>query len=72
MRSYKQLGFCQLQQGKYQDAVASLSVAIERHPKYAEAFHLRAQAMKGLGQYASAAEDERTATRLGFRPDDSV
>jgi len=72
VRSYKQLGFCQLQQGKYQDAVASLSVAIERHPKYAEAFHLRAQAMKGLGQYASAAEDERTATRLGFRPDDSV
>ena len=71
-RTFKQLGFCQLQLGQYQEALTNLSQAIKLFPRYAEAYHLRAQALKNLGKDKDAADDERTAKRMGYQSQPAV
>jgi tetratricopeptide (TPR) repeat protein len=71
-RTFKQLGFCQLQIGQNEDAAANFSQAIKIFPRYAEAYHLRAKALRSLGKAKDAEEDEKTAKRFGFTPASSA
>ncbi|HEY9759560.1 MAG TPA: tetratricopeptide repeat protein [Oculatellaceae cyanobacterium] len=71
-RTYKQLGLCQLKRGDNENAVTSFSAAIAHYPRYAEAFHLRAEAYRKLGKPVVAASDEVEARKLGFNLDGAV
>ncbi|MDX1459458.1 MAG: tetratricopeptide repeat protein [Xanthomonadales bacterium] len=66
-RFHNNLAACQLELGRYHEAIASATAAIERDPKLGAALANRADAYRQLGQVKLASEDYETAVALDPR-----
>lgn len=64
---YFNKGYIYYYQGRYDEAVAALSKAINRNPAYAPAYRLRASAFKAIKDYPASAEDYTSL--LALTPD---
>lgn len=71
-QSWRRLGEVQGAEGKYAEAVRSLSAAIALSPGDAESYFLRGIARNGAGDTEGGAEDLRRAARLGTVRDRNV
>jgi len=67
-RTFKQLAFCQQKLGLNTLACANLNEAIKMFPKYVDAYKLRSDVMKKLGNDQAAEIDAKMAEKLGLRP----
>ncbi len=72
-RTYEKLGLCEMQLGRCDDSVTDLSTAIKLFPRYAEAYHVRAQGVQGPGKQTRLRPKMiRRAKHLGFRGEGAV
>lgn len=62
------LGLAYTRSGEHRQAVDTLERLIQARPGYGRAHHLLAQNLNTMGQSQRAAQGERTACRLGYRP----
>ena len=55
------------QDGRHQEAIEALSLAIDQNPRHAEAYFARAACYYALGSYQQAGDDLDAAAVLGCR-----
>ena len=70
--AHSKLGLVFAQQGRVQDALAELHIAVEVEPGYAEARQNLAMALYLAGETAKAREQLQEAQRLGLTPQESL